>query len=125
MALAPLLVVNVTRMDNTIAGGGGTGDDWFQMLHAVPFMLHAYVISLAGRRWDRLGRPLRAAFVAALAVTISPVAVAATRYSQMVLSVPQNGNDFVDNRSLAEALAVIPTAGTVIVTNDLRYPAGH
>ena len=36
---------------------------------------------------------------------------------------PQSGNDFVDNRSLAEALAVIPTNGTVIVTNDLRYPA--
>jgi hypothetical protein len=43
----------------------------------------------------------------------------------MVLRHPDSGNDFVDNRSLAEALAAIPTRGTVIVTNDLRYPAGN
>lgn len=125
LAIAPFLVVNMTRMDNTRAGGGGTGDDWFQILHGVPFLLHAFALSLTSRRWGRLGRPRRAAFLLTLALVIVPVAAAAARYSLLLLRNPESGNDFVDNRSVAEALAAIPTNGTIIVTNDLRYPAGH
>ena len=123
LAIAPFLVVNATRMDNTRAGGGGTGDDWFQILHAVPFLLHAFALSLASRRWSRLGRPRRAAFLLTMALVIGPVALVAARYSFLFLRNPANGYEFVDNRSLAEALAVIPTTSTIIVTNDLRYPA--
>ena len=125
LGLAPLIVVNATRMDNTRAGGGGTGDDWFQMLHAVPFVLHAFALSLASRRWPQLGRGRRAAFVVAAALTAWPVAGAAAHYSMLIVRDPESGNDFVDNRSLAEALAAIPTDGTMLVTNDLRYPAGN
>jgi hypothetical protein len=60
-----------------------------------------------------------------MALVVAPVAAAAARYSFQLLRDPASGNDFVDNRSLAEALAVIPTHGTIIVTNDLRYPAGN
>jgi len=125
LALAPLVVVNATRMDNTRAGGGGTGDDWFQMLHAVPFLVHAFVLSLASRRWRSLGPYRRAAFLLTMALTIAPLVVAAGDYSLLLIREPAEGNDFVDNRVLAGALAVIPPTGTVIVTNDLRYPAGH
>ena len=123
--IAPLIVVNATRMDNTRAGGGGTGDDWFQMLHTVPFFIHAFTLSLASRRWEQLGRRRRTAFLLVLALTIGPVAVAAAHYSVLLVRAPDSGNDFVDNRSLAEALAAVPTRGTIIVTNDLRYPAGN
>jgi hypothetical protein len=125
MAAAPIIVVNVTRLDNTRAGGGGTGDDWFQILHAVPFLAHAFVLSIASRRWNQLGRLRRAAFVTVLALTVAPVIATAADYSVLLLREPESGNDFVDNRSLAGALAAIPTQGTVIVTNDLRYPAGN
>lgn len=125
LVIAPLIVVNATRMDNTRPGGGGTGDDWFQMLHTVPFFLHAFTLSVASRRWGQLGRGRRTAFLLTLALTIGPVAVAAAHYSARLLQSPESGNDFVDNRSLAGALAVIPTKGSVIVTNDLRYPAGN
>lgn len=123
MAIAPFLIVNTTRMDNTRAGGGGTGDDWFQMLHSVPFLLHAFALSVASRRWGGLGRQRRAAFLLTVALMIVPVAAAAARYSLQLLRNPEGGHEFADNRSLAEALAVIPTNGTIIVTNDLRYPA--
>lgn len=123
MAIAPLLVVNVTRMDNTKAGGGGTGDDWFQILHAVPFLLHAFALSLASVRWGRLGSPRRAAFLVVLALVVVPVTAAAGRYSYLLVRNPSSGLDFVDNRSLAEALAAVPVEGAIIVTNDLRYPA--
>ena len=125
LAIAPLIVVNATRMDNTRAGGGGTGDDWFQMLHTVPFFIHGFALSLASRRWVQLGPLRRRAFVLVMALTIGPVAVAAAHYSVLLLRAPESGNDFVDNRSLAAALTVVPTKGTIIVTNDLRYPAGN
>ncbi len=125
LVVAPLIVVNATRMDNTRAGGGGTGDDWFQMLHTVPFFIHAFTLSLASRRWEQLGRRRRTAFLLVLALTIGPVVVAAAHYSVLLVRAPDSGNDFVDNRSLAGALAAIPTRGTIIVTNDLRYPAGN
>ena len=125
LAVAPFLVVNTTRLDNIRAGGGGTGDDWFQILHSVPFLMHAFALNLAGRRWAALGRPRRAAFLLVMALATAPVVIVAAHYSLQVLRVPDSGNDFVDNRPLAEALAVIPTSGTIIVTNDLRYPAQH
>jgi hypothetical protein len=124
MSIGPLLVVNMTRTDNTGPPGGGSRDDWLQILQSVPFLVHAFVLSLASRRWDRLGSQRRVVFLVVLALTIVPVAAAAGRYSFLLLRNPESGNDFVDNRSLAEALAVIPTSDTVIVTNDLRYPAG-
>ena len=125
LVIAPLIVVNATRMDNTRPGGGGTGDDWFQMLHTVPFFIHAFTLSLASRRWEQLGRSRRTAFVLIVALTIGPVVGAAAHYSVRLLLAPESGNDFVDNRSLADALAVVPTRRTIIVTNDLRYPAGN
>jgi hypothetical protein len=125
MGVAPLLVVNVSRLNNTQAGGGGTGDDWLQMLHAVPFLLHAFVLSVASRRWTRTGRPRRLAFTLAVVTAIVPVTAAAGRYSWTFLADPESGSEFVDNRALAPALAAIPVRGTLLVTNDLRYPAGH
>jgi hypothetical protein len=122
-AVAPVIVINVSRLDNKGPGGGGAGNDWLQIAHAVPFFMHAFALSLAGRRWDRLGAPRRAAFLALLALAVGPVVLGATSYSVAFLRDPANGNEFVDNRAIAEALAVIPTRGTLLVTNDLRYPA--
>jgi hypothetical protein len=123
MGLAPVLVVNSTRMDNIIAGGGGTGGDWLQILHPVPYLFHAFALSIASRRWDRLGPRRRAAVLLTIVLATVPVVVAAARYSVLLLRNPESGNEYADNRSLGEALAVIPTEGTIVVTNDLRYPA--
>jgi hypothetical protein len=125
MALAPIVVVNVTRLDSTGAGGAGASTDWLQILHATPFMLHAFALSVASRRWTRLDGRRRVAVVMLMMLAVAPVAVAAARYSLLLIRDPDSGHEFVDNRPLAEALAVIPTSGTVVVTNDLRYPAGN
>jgi hypothetical protein len=123
MGLAPILVVNMTGLEHIAETGGGAGDDWLQILHSVPFLLHAFALSLVSRRWASLGRRRRAAVLLTMALAIVPVTTAAARYSVLLLRNPEGGHEFVDNRSLAGALAVIPTKGTVIVTNDLRYPA--
>jgi hypothetical protein len=122
-AVAPVVVINVSRLDNKGPGGGGTGNDWLQIAHAVPFFLHAFALSLAGRRWNRLGGLRRATFLVLLALAVGPVVLGATTYSLGLLRDPTSGNEFVDNRVIAKALAVIPTRNTLLVTNDLRYPA--
>jgi hypothetical protein len=120
MGLAPILLVNTTRL---ATDGGGSGQDWIQVLHPVPFLLHAFALSLASARWSRLGRHRRAAFLLTVVMMIAPTAVVAARYTQQILVDRESGHEFVDNRAIAEALAAIPVEGSVIVTNDLRYPA--
>lgn len=121
--IAPFVVVNATRQIDMRPGGGGPDSDWLQVLHPVPFLLHAFALSLASRRWAGLGLYRRGALLVVLLLVILPAAAAAAAYSLQVLRDRESGYEFVDNHVLAEALAVIPTSGTLIVTNDLRYPA--
>jgi hypothetical protein len=44
-------------------------------------------------------------------------------YARVLIRHPERGHEFVDNRSIAAALAAIPRGDTIVVTNDLRYPA--
>jgi len=126
MAVAPLLVVNTTRLVHVRDGGMGAGpDDWLQIAHSVPFLAHAFALSLASRRWPHLGRPRRVAFLLAMAFVVAPVVIAAEHYSSRLLQDPESGHEFADNHSIAQALATIPTDGSIIVTNDLRYPADN
>jgi hypothetical protein len=123
--LAPFIVVNLTQSVDVRTEGGGPTDDWLQVLLPVPFVLHAFVLSVASRRWTILGTGIRTAFLLVLALTILPAVYVAWTYSRVLIREPEYGHEFADNRSIAEALAVIPTTGTLIVTNDLRYPAEH
>ncbi|MBI4887938.1 MAG: hypothetical protein HY824_12660 [Acidobacteria bacterium] len=123
MAIGPLLVMNATRLAHVVQGGGGAGLDWVQISHAVPFLVHGFALSLASRRWTRLGRSRRLGFLLALALALAPIVTVAGRYTSRLIGNPARGYEFVDNRPLAEALAAIPIDGSIIVTNDLRYPA--
>ena len=123
MAIAPVILVNVTRLVHVAETGGGAGDDWMQILHSTPFMLHALALTIIGSQWNRLGGSRRTVVLLALLSVVAPVVVAAGRYSYLLVRNPENGHEFADNRPLGEALARIPTHGSVIVTNDLRYPA--
>lgn len=120
-AAAPFIVVNVWRPVG-LHTGIGADDDWGQIMSPVPLLAHAFVLSVAGARWTSL-RYLRVPFLAVIALTVLPPVAAAAWYSRVLVVEPQQGHEFVDNRSIAEALKVIPTANSVIVTNDLRYPA--
>jgi hypothetical protein len=123
MAIAPLVVMNTTRLDHVGEGGEGAGLDWVQISHSVPFLMHVFALSLASHRWNVLGRSRRAGFLVAAGLVIVSTAVPGWRYSIRLLRDPASGHEFVDNRSLAQALETIPKDGAIIVTNDLRYPA--
>ena len=118
--------MNTTHLlDLRPGGGGGSGSNWIQLLTPVPFLLYAFALSFANKRWELLGYRRRAAFLLTAALVIVPETTAATRYSFLFLRNHEGGYEFADNRSVAEALAVVPTKDTLIVTNDLRYPANH
>jgi hypothetical protein len=122
-ALTPLVLVNVLQLVDSRPGGYGLDENWLQALVPVPILLHACVLSLAGERWAQLGRGARAALLIVIAAAILPPAAVAARYARVLIVNPAGGHEFVDNRPLAEALSVIPLEGTLLVTNDLRYPA--
>jgi hypothetical protein len=121
--VAPFLVVNLTRTIDTRPGAGGASDDWIQILLPVPILLHACVLSVVGQRWARIGARRRTAVLVVIALSVVPAIFVAGRYARVLIRDPERGHEFVDNRSIAAALATIPRGGTVVVTNDLRYPA--
>lgn len=123
MAAGPLVVMNTTALVHVGNGGQGAGLDWVQISHVVPFVVHACVLHAVSRRWDRLGTKRRWVVVVALVAALAPVVTAAARYSLALAGDARAGHEMADSRSIAEALAVVPVRGSVIVTNDLRYPA--
>jgi hypothetical protein len=125
-AVAPFIVVNVLRLEDLRRGFGISSmneDDWRQVIMPMPVLLHAFVLSVVGSRWAHLGTAFRAVAVAAMVAAVSPAVAAAARYAHVLVEQPEQGHEYADNRAIADALAVIPVAGTILVTNDLRYPA--
>jgi hypothetical protein len=124
-ALAPVVLVNALQFVDSRPGGFGVDDNGLQVLVAVAVVFHAFVLCLANDRWTLLGRTGRSAFLVAITLAILPAAFVAARYTRVLVVNPTQGHEFVDNRPLAAALAAIPVEGSLIVTNDLRYPADN
>jgi len=125
-AVAPLIVVNLLRLLDLRRDFGISSmneDDWRQVIVPIPALLHAFVLSVIGRRWAHVGIVLRSAVTVAVIAVVAPAVTAAARYARVLLEDPARGHEFADNRAIGEALATIPTRDTILVTNDLRYPA--
>jgi hypothetical protein len=68
----------------------------------------------------------RHVLVGALLVALTgPGLVSLANHIDVVLERPQQGHEYADNRAVANALLHIPLDGTLLVTNDLRYPANR
>ena len=121
-AFAPFLIVN-TFQAVSVRPIANVDEDWFQILLPVPFLLRAFAASLAEARWTRLTRGQRMLFLGIVVLSVLPPAIVSARYAVQLMVHPEQGHEYVDNHALAEALTAIPVRGSVIVTNDLRYPA--
>ncbi len=125
-ALAPFVVVNSLRLVDLRRDYGISSmneDDWRQVVMPVPVLLHACVVSLLAARWAALRTSMRAIVACLVALSVGPPALVAARYASVLLTTPTRGHEYADNGALGAALAVIPVEGTLVVTNDLRYPA--
>jgi len=68
---------------------------------------------------------MRAVAAALLIGLTAPGLLSWATHVHVVTAHPDRGHEFTDNRSLAEALRRVPLDDTLLVTNDLRYPANH
>ena len=59
-------------------------------------------------------------FIAILAL---PPTVHRAYGAVLMATAPAQAHEYADNRSIAAALETIPVAGSIVATNDLRYPA--
>jgi len=121
-AVTPLVVVNTLQAVD-LRPGFGVDQNWPQVLMPVPLLIHAFVLSVAAARWSRLTLVARGAFLVLIAFAVAPPLWVAGRYAQVLIVHPEQGHEYVDNRPIAAALRAIPIQGSLIVTNDLRYPA--
>jgi hypothetical protein len=63
------------------------------------------------------------AYFGALSIAVIPGAISLAGHTNLLITKPEAGHEYVSNISLGEVLSRIPTHGTLIATNDLRYPA--
>lgn len=84
----------------------------------------SYVVSA----WFNRDRKISFQYVIAIGVfigLIGPGVISLCNHIYIVTYHPEKGHEYADNRSVADALRHIPLENTLIVTNDLRYPANN
>lgn len=123
LAITPLIMVNAFRGVD-LRPGMGYDEDWFQIIIAAPVLIHALVLMLAESGWPRVSIARKTIFGGLVAAAVVPAVIVSTAYSRVLIERPAKGHEFVDNHALARALQAIPVKGSLLVTNDLRYPAG-
>lgn len=63
------------------------------------------------------------AYAGVLLVAMVPGLISLAGHTYILITEPSRGHEYVSNERLGEALSNIPVHDTLIVTNDLRYPA--
>jgi hypothetical protein len=115
--LAPILILNLVSLELRGGEAETITHAFFIMLSGEPYALWAIAVTaLAHAPWSRTIKVALVLFCAA------PVAFSSVSLTRFVID-PESGHEFADNRPITRALAAIPVEGSLLVTNDLRYPA--
>ena len=86
-------------------------------------LLFVAAVLLLAAYWNPGRRKLNLAINLYLALVVVLPLSHRTMHALKMYFQPESGHEYVDNRAIAEALSRIPVPKSVIVTNDLRYPA--
>ncbi|HVJ33098.1 MAG TPA: hypothetical protein VND94_08270 [Terriglobia bacterium] len=120
VSLLLLLAVNLTAL--IYANQVDPNFNWFRLAAATPMLLAGFVALAIAQTWphlNRYGQVIVAVLVAiATIIPIGRIPMVAVQ----VAAKPDRGDDVTETSALAEAMRSIPVAGSVVVTNDLRYP---
>jgi hypothetical protein len=117
-ALAPYLLFSLWRLDV---------ENEYQIFSLAARLVAVFMAVYLVSAWLQVGRHAKvrhAAFLAVLAVLTVPGVISLVNHIHVVAVHPERGHEYVDNRSVADALMHIPLRDTLIITNDARYPAG-
>jgi hypothetical protein len=121
--IVPVLLVNnifglVRTQDHSLYNS-----PLFETTHLIPVFLGMSVFAFLQGNWAIFTRHIRAILsVVIVIITLLPFSHQLL-HTCILLVAPEYGHEYVNNKPLAEALATIPVNGSVIVTNDFRYPA--
>ena len=122
-ALSPYLLFAPWRLDIRSAI-----DNQYQIFELAIQLLALFTAIYIVSAWSR-SRPKTAwQYVLATGMVIGltgPGGVSLANHIYTVTVHPEQGHEYADNRSVADALARIPVENTLMVTNDLRYPADN
>jgi hypothetical protein len=123
--LAPLALLNVVKYVRGASDNESIRSSIDTTFTLVPYLALASALALvaaaaphAGSRRLRAAQWLLACYVGYFAATSAAGTV-------VVAGWPHVAYEYAFNAQIAAALRAIPTAGSVIVTNDTRYPAAH
>ena len=89
----------------------------------VPVILFLVSVGLTSCRGGHEHRWPYRGYLGALLVAMVPGLVSLVGHTVILLTEPAKGHEYVSNARIGEVLSQIPTQGTLLVTNDLRYPA--
>ena len=89
----------------------------------VPIIIFLLSVGLASCSESKQHKWYRKGYVGALLIAMIPGLVSLVGHTYILLTEPAEGHEYVSNAKIGEVLSRIPTQGTLIVTNDLRYPA--
>ena len=95
----------------------------YQLLLIYPIFVSIFTFTYFMDNWQILKESLRKSIVIFLLTLIILPFGHRLIQTSVLLYAPELGHEYVDNKSLAEALAYVPIDSTVTVTNDFRYPA--
>jgi len=99
-----------------------TKDGW-QLFTPLVSTVAIFVIAFLLVNVDRLSQWGRVRVVAMTAALFILPSISTVLYAGKVLLQPQLAHEFCDNRALADVLRHVPVEGSIVATNDLRYPA--
>lgn len=119
-SLLLLLTINLTAM--FFADQTEPSFNWFRLAGVTPMLLACFTALAIAGTWPYLKRGGRIAVALLVVVaTLIPI-LRIPMVAAQVAANPGRGSDVAQTTALAEALHSIPVIGSVIVTNDLRYP---
>jgi hypothetical protein len=116
MAGAPFLVFLSWRLDM---------DNNYQIFSLATTLATLFAAAYLASAWLNHGRHTLYRYVAAalLVALTAPALLSLANHIVVVAVSPAQGHEYADNRAIAAALQQIPVEGSLIATNDLRYPA--
>jgi len=115
-----LLTVNLTVL--IYANQDDANFNWFRLTSPLPMLITSFVTLMAARSWQDLHRILRLIVIAVVLIGTSTQLLRMPVTAAQVVADPHRGDDVTDTAALGEAMEHIPVQGSLIVTNDLRYP---
>ena len=116
-ALAPYVLFSLWRFEI---------DNGYQIFDLATKLVAVFTATYLVSAWFYGERKIAGQYVIAAGMVIGltgPGVISLINHIYVVAVHPEQGHEYADNRSVADALGHIPVENTLLVTNDLRYPA--